>query len=143
MKDFCKHCVWELANRNAFGIRGVSLTQEVRLELTLKDMKTEYDKFVAANKDMISTPIQQLTPEMFGDNSVRCSALKAAETKGFFFFISGHSSSTRRGTSRMVLYGSGVHIQFSASWIFSKKLLYVLHLLNSRNTGGVFGGVSV
>ena len=65
VKDFVIHAIWELVLGDAYHVSGYGVTQEVKLEYTLRIMKAQYDAYVLANpekcqRQLINSPPQCL-----------------------------------------------------------------------------------
>lgn len=90
LKEFCIDAVWELMLADAWGV-GAGRSRDELLQYTAELICVElfafYDKWRTRRPDEPLSLMQTFTLAMVGTPAKRCLRTKAAETKGFFFYL--------------------------------------------------------
>jgi hypothetical protein len=86
MKTFAKELIWELALSNIYSLESVA---KAHLEQFCSLLKADLNRFYAIRRAAGETysELQEFRLTMIGGPDSRTLRLKAAETKGFFFFL--------------------------------------------------------
>ena len=91
LQTFCMDMVWELILCDAWQVGAASRLLDTLVSTSVRLLCLELDSFYAAwhreHPGQQLTVVQHFVPSMIGSKDSRCLKLKAAETKGFFFFL--------------------------------------------------------